>query len=225
MSIFAPDSKLSTVLNTIGSLIILNLLTLLCSLPVVTAGAAYSAMYRILIQIVRKEDGHICSSFFHAFRENLGRSTLIWLLGGGLCFVMIFDIWLLKQTVIPMGSLYRAVLFVLALAVLLFTCFALVTSSYFENTVKNNIINGLKFSLVHPLMSLLVLGLTVSPFLVLYLTMRLLPLVFLLGLSGPGYFAALYFADLFDEYAAGKRKKTDDPEMENGSEDGSEDRS
>ena len=59
--ILSPEGRVSSVLNTIGDLIILNLLTLVCSIPVFTIGAAFSSMYQILIKIARKEEGHIVS--------------------------------------------------------------------------------------------------------------------------------------------------------------------
>ena len=84
MSIFAADSKLTVVLNTIGNLMVLNILALICMIPVVTAGSSLTALYTMTMRIVRKEEGSIIRGFFGAFKDNLKKSTAIWLMGGGL---------------------------------------------------------------------------------------------------------------------------------------------
>ena len=46
--IFSQDGPLTFILNTIADLVILNILTILFCIPVVTAGASLTAMYVIL---------------------------------------------------------------------------------------------------------------------------------------------------------------------------------
>ena len=58
---------------------VLNLLFLLCSLPIVTVGAALTAMHRVLLQFVRDDDVHYVKDFFAAFRQEFRQSTLLWL--------------------------------------------------------------------------------------------------------------------------------------------------
>ena len=51
MGIFAPDGKLAGFLNALGNLIVLNILTLICSIPIFTFGASMTALYLSLIHI------------------------------------------------------------------------------------------------------------------------------------------------------------------------------
>lgn len=198
--LLSPEGKVSTVLNTIGDLIVLNLLTLVCSIPIFTFGAAFSSMYQILIKIARKEEGRITGPYFKAFRENFRKSTIVWLIGGGISLFIAFDIFLLSKFSFSFSRIYQVILFILLFLAVMFTLFALVTEAHFENTVKNTIVNGMKFSVIHILLSVLVTALTIAPFLMLRLTLRLLPLFLLLGYSGPGYVCGLYFSDLFSKY-------------------------
>lgn len=203
--ILSPEGKISTILNTIGDLIVLNLLTILCSIPIFTFGAAFTSMYQIVLKIVKKEEGHIVSSYFSAFRENFRKSTAIWLIGGSISLLIGFDIFLLYRFETSGSQVYRIVLLVLMITILLFTFFALVTSAYFENTLKNTMINGIKFCVIHILVSILLFALTVVPFLALYLTFRVFILLILLGFSGPAFLCALYFSDLFRQYEPEKK--------------------
>ena len=67
------------VTTMISYLVWLNLLTLLCCIPIVTAGAAFTAMHEQLQLISRREEGYITRRFFTTFRSNLKQATLLWL--------------------------------------------------------------------------------------------------------------------------------------------------
>lgn len=209
MGLLSPEGKVTTILNTIGDLIVLNLLTILCAIPVFTAGAAISSLYQITMQMAEKRDGKIVSSYFKAFKGNFRNSTLIWLIGGGISAFMAFDIYLLQQTDFAFGKPYRIVLFVLMLLVLMFTLFALATNAYFSNTLKNTLKNGILFCLVQILPSILMFALAAAPFALLRLSMRFLIVDLILGFSGPAFLASLYLVGLFQKYS-----KTDESEGE-----------
>ena len=66
-------------LTRIGDLMIANFLFLLFCLPVVTAGAALTALNRTIQGLLREDQEGIVSSFFTSFRENFRQSTLAWL--------------------------------------------------------------------------------------------------------------------------------------------------
>ena len=56
---FDMDNPVMRTLSMLADVIVLNLLTLLCSLPIVTAGAAITALNDACIRLVRLEDGEI----------------------------------------------------------------------------------------------------------------------------------------------------------------------
>ena len=64
----------------ITNLICLNLLWLLCCVPVITAGAATTAMYSVIFQYITKQDDSVLKPFFKAFKENFKTVTPIWVL-------------------------------------------------------------------------------------------------------------------------------------------------
>ena len=80
MSIFSYESRFSQVLLKISSACWLNLLWLICSLPVVTIGAATTALYSVTLKMCHDTDYRITSQFFKAFRENFAQSTRLWLI-------------------------------------------------------------------------------------------------------------------------------------------------
>lgn len=79
-NIFRWDSPLMRVMMLITNLICLNVLWLLCCLPVITAGAATTAMYSVIFQYITKQDDSVMKPFFKAFKENFKTVTPIWVL-------------------------------------------------------------------------------------------------------------------------------------------------
>lgn len=89
---FNPDSPLMRFLTKLADLMILNLLFLLSCIPVVTIGAAWTAMYYVTLKMVRDEEDSIIRGFFRAFRRNWKQATILWLMVLGLGAVMVLDI-------------------------------------------------------------------------------------------------------------------------------------
>ena len=85
MKIFSYDSPFSQILLKLAWSCYLNLLWLLCSLPVFTIGASTTALYAVTLKIVNEKEGNLTAQFFRAFRENFRQSTCLWLilLGAG----------------------------------------------------------------------------------------------------------------------------------------------
>lgn len=78
---FSYDSRLMQALNVLGDLILLNILFLLCSLPLVTIGAAQGALYSGLRTLRDPEDDSSCiKAFFRGLRTGFGRVTAAWLI-------------------------------------------------------------------------------------------------------------------------------------------------
>jgi uncharacterized membrane protein YesL len=86
------DNPFFGFMDRLGDIVILNILFLICSVPIITMGASVSAMYQALREM--EEDTYISAfkSFKAAFMSSLKKSIPVWLL----CFipgaVLVFDI-------------------------------------------------------------------------------------------------------------------------------------
>lgn len=78
-------------LQKIGILIVLSVLFLLCSLPLVTMGAAASALYYAVAKSVRRERGYPTKEFFRAFKRNLKNGTILTVIFGGLAALILYN--------------------------------------------------------------------------------------------------------------------------------------
>lgn len=88
---FSSEGPLIGFLQKIGTLIVLSVLFLLCSLPVVTIGAAASALYYAVAKSVRRERGYPTKEFFRAFKRNLKNGTVLTVIFGGLAALILYN--------------------------------------------------------------------------------------------------------------------------------------
>ena len=79
MKFLEIDSPFMRVLGRIADLMIINFLTILLCIPVITAGAAFTAMHYVLLKIVRDEEGYIVKQYFRSFKENFLQATILWI--------------------------------------------------------------------------------------------------------------------------------------------------
>lgn len=79
--LFHYDSPFIKWVNRMGRIVILNILWVLCCIPILTIGASTTAMYRVAMALAeRKEDVSVTGDFFRAFRSNFKPATLVWLI-------------------------------------------------------------------------------------------------------------------------------------------------
>ena len=90
MKKFKIDNPFFSLMDKIGDLVILNILWIVCCLPVITAGAASIAMFSVVMKMSAGEDPVIIRTFFKAFKENFKQSTwtfLLFLISGAFLLV------------------------------------------------------------------------------------------------------------------------------------------
>lgn len=94
-NLFSYDSKLMEVLGFMADLALLNLLFLLCCIPVVTIGAAQSGLYNAVKVLQDKEDdSSVFKAFFRGFKDGFWRVTGMWLIFAALEAVLVATYWI-----------------------------------------------------------------------------------------------------------------------------------
>jgi uncharacterized membrane protein YesL len=200
----------------------LNLLTLLCCLPLVTAGAALTALHYCLLKMLDQEEGKILPMYFGQFKENLRPMLVPWLILGGSAAVLFLDL-----KVFPGGSTGAASLLRIPVYLGLFLLHGICQWIFPMAAVLDNGA-GAKFRNAFLMMAgalprtLAMMALSaVIPF-VLFYSVRLLPLAFLFGISLPAYFCAFLYSPVIKgqlERLAGEgngeaERSEEDPEEE-----------
>ncbi len=198
MKIFNPDSPVMVVLSRIGDLVILNVLTLILCIPVVTAGAAFTAEYYVLLKIRRDEDSGTIKMYFKSFKENFGQATVIWLITLFAIGFPLVSLWLIQSNYGDATPMYAKVL--LSGAVL-FAAFFLVMAfpalSRFVGTIGSTLRTSVVLAISNPPRTFLILAILVAPFILTYYFEVVLPLLILFGFSLPAFLAVLLYNKQF----------------------------
>lgn len=111
-AMFNPENRFWVFMEKVMNAVLISLLWLLCSLPVVTMGAATAAVFQFTLHSVRDEEGYVWNGFFKAFRQNFRQATVLWLIQAAVGAFLVLDIRLCLYLSIP-EAVRMAVLIVL----------------------------------------------------------------------------------------------------------------
>ena len=125
MKFFSYESKFSQLLLKLCNACMLNVLWFVCSLPIVTMGAATTALYYACLKMVRGEESYAARMFFHSFRQNFRQATQIWLILLGCGLFLGLDGYILYHLRLTSAGT-MGVIWTLALAVVIAAAIVLV---------------------------------------------------------------------------------------------------
>ena len=108
--IFDINSRFMQTLQQVGDFILLNTLFLLCCLPLVTIGAAKTALYRVMFDM-QEGNGGLYKKFFKVYFRDMGPSVVLFLLKNSVTVFLAWECWLIwNNDILPMrGFLLGAV--------------------------------------------------------------------------------------------------------------------
>ncbi len=150
MGIFRHDGPIMEFLSTVADLMILDLICIVCCIPIVTIGPALSAKYAVAMRIVRHEEPTIVKPYFKAFKDNFKQALIVWLI----LMVVVLLVWIDWSWMIDKGfdnvsPLYfgGAVFVTTIVSFIIMTIFPII--SRFELTVKEAFKTAALFSMLY----------------------------------------------------------------------------
>lgn len=194
---FDMDSPVMRFLNRVGDLMILNFLMIVCCIPIITAGAAFTAMHYVLLKIVRGEEGYLVRGFFKSFRSNFKQATLIWLLMLLVVVIYIGDIWIFNYSGLTFPKALVIAVVAVAVLLLLIAVYVFPVLARFENSVKNTLKNAMLLAFANLPRTILMAGCYILPLVLGYFSTYALLFVILFGISAPAYAAAWIYSSIF----------------------------
>ena len=153
-------------LNTVVNLVILNILFILCCLPVITAGASLTALYYSVSAMSRGEM-QMTKTFFKGFRMNFRQSILFWIGALLIGFLLYWGIYIVSFW----EKNRSAALMFLALPCFLYGMifsYAFPLLAEFETTLPRLLSNSVLLGMGHLPRSILILLVNLLPVLFLY---------------------------------------------------------
>lgn len=191
------DSPFMQVMNKVADLMILNLLTVVCMIPLITAGAALTAMHYQVLKIVRDEECYVVKGYFKAFRENFVQSTAIWLILLVIGLILGGDFYIMYVTETEYHMIFKAVLGAVAIFALFTLIYVFPVQAKFANPVLRTLKNALAMSILQAPKSILMLVLYLIPMVLMVFAPSIFPLIMLFGITVPAFLAAKLYNKFF----------------------------
>lgn len=185
-------------LELLFDLAVINLLFVLCCLPVVTGGASLAGLC-YACEKLRRQEGRPAANFFKGFRRNFRQATIAWTAALLLLAALFINLYLLVQN--GAGWLYCLLLGLAFLWVMFTLVYLFPLIVRYENTLPKHIRNAFALSLARPGRSLCLTALALAPALLWTVSARLLLYTaafwLIAGFAAVGYCSALLLRDAF----------------------------
>ena len=206
-NLFDTEGPVMRALSDLSTLVFLNILTLIFSIPIVTAGAALAAMHYVIIEMIEERGGGLPGEYWKRFKENLKNATPVWLILLAAVLFLYADYRLIgggqlglpRVMLIPIYAGLFVVAAIYVYVIPLTARFVYSTGAAFKNA-------AILAVAYFPRTIIMIAFSAVIPFLLFNVT-RLLPLFFLLGISLPAYFCALAYEPVFKKMIGEKEEE------------------
>lgn len=224
MAIFDVDGPLMRFLGKVADLMWLNVLTMICCIPIVTIGASVTALHYMCLKIVRDEESYITKAYFKSFKENFRQSTIMWLMMLAVAAFLGMDFYIIMETGVEFPYVFKLIILAIAVMVAFTAVMVFPVQAKFANPIKYTIKNAFALSVLQFPKTFLMLVLLFVPMLMCYVAMQLFPIIFLFGFSLPAYLSACLYNKTFLSMEKQILEGTEQPEGEAESEEGEDER-
>lgn len=200
-----PDSRIMSFLAKLGDMFILNVLYLVCCIPVITIGAATTALYYNTLKMAENRESYVWREFLRTFKENFKQATIIWMI------ILVIGVVLVGDFLVMGGIGSQALASVTAIVVIVVGVFLILTAVYvfpvlarFDNSVLNIMKYALLMAIRHLPSTVVILAIHSVPLLLAFASLEafirgLLP-VLLFTVSILAYFESKLFSRIFSNY-------------------------
>lgn len=202
-NLFHYDNPVWRFIGKFFDVMVLNLLWVICSIPIVTVGASTTAVYYVTMKLVRDENDSVVKAFFRSFKENFKQATVIWLillLSGALIGFDIYFFLHIQTAQSAVRTVMMALLFAFAILWVLIFLYAFPLQAKFYNPIRRTLFNGFFMSVRHILQSLVMLVTDAAIVVIALLVPMLFMLLVLFGFPLLAFFNSYIFVWIFDKY-------------------------
>jgi len=140
------EAPIFNLINVIANIVLVNILFIVCSLPIVTIGVSYTSMYTVARKIKDRET-LVFKTFFVSFKENFKQSTIAWLILLIPIIILSIETSLLYQVAIDVPFVLYLCVLIPFLFILVYFTWLLIQPSYFILETKPMFKNAFLFML------------------------------------------------------------------------------
>ena len=197
---FDLESPVMRFLNRVADLMILNLVMIVCCLPIITIGASVTAMHYVVLKMIRVEDGYLIRGFFKSFKENFKQATLIWLMMLVVIVIYVGDALIFSFSGLTFPKPMVIAVIAVGIIIYMIAMYIFPLLARFENSIRNTIKNAALIAIGNLPKTILMAVLYVLPLVISYFSSYAILFVFLFGISVPAYGAAWLYSNIFKKF-------------------------
>ena len=195
---FDVNNPLMRFLTLLVDLVIVNLMTLVFMIPVVTTGGSLAAMNYVLLHLRRKDETYVMRMFIKSFKENFKQG-----IPEGLLFLLMVciagvDLWAMHGSESRMLTFLMIIISIIAAFFIVVFVYVFALQSRYENTVKETFLNAFRLAIGNLLRTIVMMVLWVIWIGGMIYFHRFSMLVFVIyGLTLPGYLCTMLYDPVF----------------------------
>ena len=197
---FDSENPVMRFLSRLVDLAVLNIVTVIYSIPLVTFGGAMAAMNYVLLHLVRGDETYVIRMFRKSFGDNFRQGVPEGLLVILIAVITAVDMWALHGSESRLLTVMMIIITIAAVFIFVTAVYMFALQSRYENTVKGTIVNAFRLSVGNlPSTAAMAAAWTAWAFVLVYLH-KAAALAFLLyGFTLPGYICAMMLDRIFEK--------------------------
>lgn len=208
--IFDLDNPVMRFLTDLFDLLILNLITLVLCIPVVTAVPALTALHHVTLKMARDEQSYIVKTYFQSFARNFKQAFVIGLLFIAAAIIAYTD-WRLIAGMQDLFPQPLRILFMAAvIVVILLLSWTIPLQAHFENPIRGTLRNSMLLSVANFPRTLLMIVIWLIPAALVFVSYAAWAVVFMFGLSAPAFVCAKIYSPVFKRFEPEQEPETAD---------------
>lgn len=204
MNLFNEDSIWHRIFNFLGQLIALNLLWMVCSIPIITVGTSTTALYYCVLKLKKDGDCSIWKQYWKSFRQNFIQSTIIWI-GILVIAVCLWMEWRAASVASGgWGTIITYIVGAMAVLLVILTLYIFPIVAAFENKISKLLTHVVYFGTKNIGYVIIVAVITILPMYFTLLDTEMFPILLFVwlmcGFSLTAYVNASFFWKLFQPF-------------------------
>jgi uncharacterized membrane protein YesL len=197
---FDSENPVMRFLSRLVDLALLNIITVVCCIPLITAGGALTAMNYVLLHLVREDETYVTRMFKKSFIENFRQGIpegMIVLLAAAVTAV---DMWVLHGSESRMATMMMIVITIIGVMIFVTCVYMFALQSRYENTVGGTILNAVRLAIGNLPRSVAMAVIWLIWILILVYLHKAASTFFLIfGLTLPGYLCTMLYNKVFED--------------------------
>ncbi|MGN0298991.1 MAG: YesL family protein [Lachnospiraceae bacterium] len=195
-NLFNMNNPVWSFMGKLFYVIELNLLWIICCIPIVTIGPSTAAMYYVFLKVVRDEEGYIARSFFKSFKENLKQGIVITLILLLMLCIGGLDIYFYNHNTESVYQIFKLLFLAVSLFYFIEVLYIFPVLARFSNTTKNLMKNALLIGIRDLPKTILIVLIHVAVFVLIWS----FPPAIIFGMALAAFLSSYLFVKIFDRY-------------------------